>query len=622
MAEQQRISPGLIAETTDSGTLLERLQRSADVLARLSAPEVSTLSPSEREVLRQEASSLQAVRGEVELLLRSWSLLTDTSRKLLNLPPNELGAGVRAAMEVLGRHIDAQRGYVNLLSDDGEHLAETYEWCAPGVRSYGFEAYRGQSVTSLRWTLAQLREGRMVTIPDTARLPPEAAFEQRACEGLDIRSYVNTPLLLAGRLIGWMGFDAVGVARDWTLEERHLMGLTGHILVNGVERMRRDAQLLLEKEREQRAQSLGILAASLAHEINNPLAFTTGNLEYLKERLPAPGTAMPQGLDGECHEVLDEALEGATRIQRIVADLKSMAAPADEAVEPVDLKAVTESTLRMAANQLRHRAQVVRDYAPELPRVRGTTTKLGQVLLNLLLNAVHAIPEGHVSKHRITVALRARADDVLLSITDTGSGIAPDVLPRIFDPFFTTRRESHGMGMGLAICRNIITALGGHIGVRSAQGLGTTVEVSLPRSEHAQAEVATRKPVPPTVGKRLLVVDDEPRVLDLLKRLLRGHELVTAANGLEALEQLRADHRFDLILCDLMMPELTGMDVYHAVRETWPGLHERIVFLSGGAFTHETKRFLAEVPNRVVTKPFEANHLRELVTATDAWTPR
>jgi len=616
MAAQQRISPGLIAETTDSRTLLERLERSADVLARLGAAEGPGLSPTERSALREEALGLQAMRAEVDLLLRSWSLLTDTSRKLLNLPPNELGAGVRAAMEVLGRHIDAQRGYVNLLSDDGEHLAETYEWCAPGVRSYGFDAYRGRPVTALRWTLSQLREGRMVSISDVAQLPAEAAFEQRACEGLDIRAYVNTPLLLAGRLIGWMGFDAVGVARDWKPEERHLMGLTGHILVNGVERMRRDAQLLLEKEREQRAQSLGILAASLAHEINNPLAFTAGNLEYLKERLPGPGVAAPLGVDDECHQVLDEALEGATRIQRIVADLKSLAAPAAEAVEPVDLKAVTESTLRMAANQLRHRAQVVRDYAAELPRVRGTTTKLGQVLLNLLLNAVHAIPEGHVSKHRITVTLRSRADEVMLSIADTGAGIAPDVLPRIFDPFFTTRRESNGMGMGLAICRNIITALGGRIEVRSEPGLGTTVEVFLPLAESAHVEVPARAPHRPTVVRRVLVVDDEPRVLDLLRRLLRGHELVTAANGQEALERLRDDRGFDLILCDLMMPELTGVDVYHAVRESWPGLQERIVFLSGGAFTHETKRFLANVPNRVVSKPFDANHLRELVTTS------
>ncbi len=116
----------------------------------------------------------------------------------------------------------------------------------------------------------------------------------------------------------------------------------------------------------------------------------------------------------------------------------------------------------------------------------------------------------------------------------------------------------------------------------------------------------------------MLVVDDEPRVLELVRRLLRGHELVTAANGREALERLRADRDFDIILCDLMMPELTGMDVYHSVRDTWPGLQERIAFITGGAFSPETQRFLQEVSNPLLTKPFEPSHIRGLVTASQA----
>ncbi|NVJ20372.1 MULTISPECIES: hybrid sensor histidine kinase/response regulator [Myxococcus] len=609
MAEQQRNSPGLSAEATDSLTLLERLQQSAEVLDQLSTTPAPGLPEGTLATLRQEASALRAMRGELGLLLKSWSLLTDTSQKLLNLPPDELGSGVRAALEVLGRQIDAQRGYVNLLSDDGEHLSDSYEWCAQGMRPHGLASHSGRSVVGFRWSLDELRAGRMVTVTDAAQLPLEATEERRICTLLSIRSFINAPLLLAGRLIGWMGFDTVDQPREWKPEERHLMRLTGHVLVNAVERKRRDAQYLQDKEREQRAQSLGILAAGLAHEINNPLAYTTGNLEYLRERLPDPSEAS----DAECRQVLDEALEGTLRIQRIVADLKSLSAPNTEAREPVDLKAVTESTLRMAANQLRHRAQVVRDYETEVPRVHGTVTKLGQVLLNLVLNAAHAIPEGHASEHRITVALRAEADDVLLSVTDTGCGIAPDVMPRIFDPLFTTRRSGEGMGMGLAICRDIITALGGRIGVSSTVGRGTTVEVILPRAENEIFVPPLPRVGPPSLGRRVLVVDDEPRVLDLMRRLLRGHELVTLANGREALAHLGQDRAFDVILCDLMMPELTGMDVYHSVRDTWPGLHDRIVFISGGAFTPETKRFLQEVRNPVLAKPFEAQHLRDMV---------
>ncbi len=615
MDEQPRTRPGPSSEVSDPKTLLGRLQRAEELLERLSAPGM----PGETlDTLRREAEALRGIRGELGLLLKSWSLIADTSHRLLNLPPDELESGIRAALMVLGQHVDAQRCYVNLVSEDGQQLVDTYEWCAPGMAPHGLAAYLGRSTAVYTWSLRQFRQGQTVTVPDTALLPPEAAAERRICERLGIRAYVTVPLLLGGQFLGWMGFDTVATPRDWSPESLHLLGLSADVLGGAIERKRRHAMLLHEKELEQRAESLGLLAAGLAHEINNPLAYTAGNLEYLRERLPCPTNAAGDDMPDDCLQVLDEALEGATRIQRIVADLRSLAttAPESSATEPVDLKAVIESTLRVASNQLRHRAQVVRDYGAELPRVRGTSTKLGQVLLNLVLNAANAIPEGRYSENRVTLSVRPEADGVLLAVSDTGCGIPADVLPRIFDPFFTTRGPRGGMGMGLAICRSLITALGGSISVRSKPGQGTTVDVYLPRAEEEPKPAPELKPAPATSGRRVLVVDDEPRVLELVRRLLRGHELVTAANGREALERLRADRDFDLILCDLMMPELTGMDVYHSVRDTWPGLQERIAFITGGAFTPETQRFLQQVTNPLLTKPFEPAHIRQLVTAS------
>ncbi|MFP2962702.1 ATP-binding protein [Myxococcus sp. 1LA] len=372
------------------------------------------------------------------------------------------------------------------------------------------------------------------------------------------------------------------------------------------EREQQRAQLQEEQEREHRTLSLNLLAAGLAHEINNPLAYTTGNIEYLQQRLPCH--ALPAPLADECHQVLDEALEGARHIRRVVADLRAISQGDTCAEEPVDLPAVLERALRMAANHLRHRARVVRDFGKNVPRVLGTTTKLGQVVLNLVINAAQAIPEGRVSENQLTLALREEAGGVVLSISDTGRGIPPDVLPHVFDPFFTTR--GGGMGMGLPICRDIITSLGGDIRVHSEPGKGTTVEVTLRRADLPEQPKATEcEALPAPRARRILVVDDEPRVVDLLRRLMRGHELVSAANGREALERIRATPDFDVILCDLMMPELTGMDVYETVRATWPGLHERIVFISGGVFSVEMQRFLKEVKNPLLTKPFEPQRL-------------
>jgi signal transduction histidine kinase/CheY-like chemotaxis protein len=554
------------------------------------------------------------MRGELGLLLERSALIADTSHRLLNLPPEEMESGIRAALELLGQHVRAQRCYVGLLSEDAALVTDAYEWCAPGTEAFGLESMRGSSTADFAWTMRQFQEGRTVTVSDPAMLPPEAAAERGSFAARRVRAYVNAPLSLGGRLVGWMGFDSVGAPRNWTPEELHLLGLTGSALVTAMERKRRDTLLLQEKEVEQRARSLGIIAAGLAHEINNPLAYTTGNLEFLKQQLPC--TQPPDGTGDECHQVLDEALEGARRIRRIVADLGAFSRGDTGDEEAVDLKAVVESTLRMAANQLRHRAQVVREYDAELPHVRGTTTKLGQVVLNLVLNSAQAIPEGRYSENRLTVSLRSVVGGVVLAITDTGRGIPPEVLPRIFDPFFTTRRMGGGMGLGLAICRDIVNALGGGMMVSSEPGQGTTVEVRLPRLELAPAKGAAEERVPPCSGRRVLAVDDEPRVLDLLRRMLRGHELITAANGREALERLRTDRAFDVILCDLMMPELTGIDVYQAVRESWPGLHERIAFITGGAFTPDTQRFVEQVGNPLLTKPFQPAHVHGLLAAS------
>jgi two-component system, NtrC family, sensor kinase len=603
---------------SESKTLLEQLQRSAVVVGQLAGevgPGVCVATDGPQTGLRQEAEALRQMGAQLQMLLKSWALIAELSNRMLNLPLNALEEGLRTALTVLGEHSGVQRCYMFLFTEDGRAIADAYEWCAPGVKAHDLASFRGVSVEAFPWSMKQWLAGQTIIVTDPRALPPEASPERGSCEAMEITTYVNAPMFLGGQLIGWLGYDAVGVHREWTQEELRLMAMASDVLVNALARKRRDELLFREKEMHQRAESMGILAAGLAHEINNPLSFTSGNLSFLKESLPRNPREYTPDLAAECQDVLADALEGTARIRRIVADLKSFSSADAAELGAVDLKSLVDSTLRMASNQLRHRAEVVRAYG-DIPLVRGTVTKLGQVLLNLILNAAQAIPEGHVSRNRITVSMESTEETVKVTIADTGCGILEEVLPRIFDPFFTTRRVGEGMGMGLAISRNIISSFGGTISVRSRVGVGTTVEVVLPRAERPQEKGVEEVPARVTAGRRVLVVDDESRVLELLKRTLRGHELVLASNGREALERLEADPRFDLILCDLMMPELTGMDVYRYVSERHPELKERIVFITGGAFTPDTKRFLQEVSNPVVTKPFELNSIRSLVSGT------
>jgi signal transduction histidine kinase len=366
------------------------------------------------------------------------------------------------------------------------------------------------------------------------------------------------------------------------------------------------------QEHQDRMAALGTLAAGIAHEINNPLSFVIANLQFLEERLPRQGGREPLADVDEMRAVLREALQGAERIRRIVRDVKTFSNAGEERRVPVDVEQVLDSCLGMVANELRHRATVVRQYC-KAPLVLATHSWLGQVFVHLLLNAAHALPEGDADRHELRV--HTRADDqgkAVVEIADTGDGIAPEARGRVFDPFFTTKPVGSGSGLGLSIVHGIVTALGGTIALESQQGRGTVVRVSLPpaptldESRPAPSPATTGPAAFTTSQRRLLVVEDEPALARAFQRMLRGsHQVTVARGGREALELLRSGQRFDALLCDLLMPEMTGMELHEQVRAEFPGLERRIVFMTGGAFTSRAREFLDEVQNPYLAKPFD-----------------
>ncbi|RKH42950.1 ATP-binding protein [Corallococcus sicarius] len=249
----------------------------------------------------------------------------------------------------------------------------------------------------------------------------------------------------------------VTVARDFT-ERKHMQ-----------------AQLMLGD----RLASMGMLAAGIAHELNNPLSYVLSNLEFLHRALgPLP---RPLGADEllEYQQVLEDAREGSERMRQIVRQLKVFSRVDDAHDEPVDLHRVLDSVTQMAASEIRPRARLVKQYG-DVPAVRGNEGKLFQVFLNLVINAAHAIPEGLTDTHEIRLISRVDAEGrVVVDVRDTGRGIAPEHLRRIFDPFFTTKAPGQGTGLGLSICDTIVRALGGSISVESTPGHGATFHVAL-----------------------------------------------------------------------------------------------------------------------------------------------
>ncbi len=236
-------------------------------------------------------------------------------------------------------------------------------------------------------------------------------------------------------------------------------------------------------------------------------------------------------------EELRDAHEAAERVRQIVRDLKLFSRAEEERHGPVNVREVLESTLRMAWNEIRHRARLVKTF-DEVPPVVANEARLGQVFLNLVVNAAHAIPAGRAESNEIRLSTRFEGERVLIEIADTGTGMSPEVLEHIFTPFFTTKPVGVGTGLGLPICQRIVEDLGGDLRVSSREGVGSTFPVSLPATERPSRPMQT--PRAPTAGParrgRVLVVDDEPMVAIAVRRTLSGeHDVVTLNLTQEAL---------------------------------------------------------------------------------------
>jgi len=379
------------------------------------------------------------------------------------------------------------------------------------------------------------------------------------------------------------------------------------------DQVRSQAQLMVAD----RMVSIGMLAAGVAHEINNPLVAVSGNLELAArelERLAKGGTEAAAAAETLAAEIGD-AREAADRVRDIVRDLRIFSRSEDELSLPVDLHRVLESSLRLARNEIRHRAHVVKDFGA-VPPVLANESRLGQVFLNLLVNAAQAMQEGRADTQEIRV--RTYTDDgwAVVEITDSGPGMSAEVLQRLFTPFFTTKPVGVGTGLGLAICHRIVNSLHGDIAVVSEVGRGTTFRVSLPPAVHA-GEPPPPPPAPPPAAKRrgrILVVDDERMVAELVQRVLAvDHDVEVSTSAQQALARLAGGERFDLILCDLMMPVMTGMELHAELLRSHPADAQRIIFLTGGAFTPQARAFLDEVPNLRLEKPFDVPTLRRVV---------
>lgn len=367
----------------------------------------------------------------------------------------------------------------------------------------------------------------------------------------------------------------------------------------------------------ERMASLGTISAGVAHEINNPLTWVRGNLELLLGHLEDLADEADVVDRGELVEAARSALKGSARIRQIVQGLSAFSRD-EPRLEAVQIADVVDAALAMGENEITHRARLEIDVEPNLV-VLGNETQLVEVLINLLVNAAQSIDQRSGVEGRVQLEARqTNPEHVTIRVLDNGVGIPEGLQSHVWDPFFTTKPVGLGTGLGLPIVHGLVTSHGGSIDLESREGHGTTITLSLVASSRDGEEVAPRAPGPASVESALhgpstvLLVDDEPSVLKLLERCVGSHmKVITAGGGREAIEALKTEPEIELVCCDIMMPEVSGVEVFHWIEQNRADLLPNVLMITGGVFTDAARRFIAESQPELLNKPFSVRDVRD-----------
>lgn len=376
-----------------------------------------------------------------------------------------------------------------------------------------------------------------------------------------------------------------------------------------------------------RAIALGTLASSVAHEINNPLTYVLGHLTILGEELDTLDAAISgmnetrlrlSDVAARMREALEIARSGTERISTITRELGTFSRPSTDDYVAVNIVGAVKSALRLVGKEIEAQAHLQLDLRATAP-VRGNTSRLVQVVLNLVVNAIQAMATRPPAANHIWISTRDEGPDVVIEVADNGQGVALEDRERIFEPFVT--RKDLGTGLGLFVCRTIVESAGGRVLVDERPGGGARFRVVLPAATDLAHEEPPPGPEPTSelqAPGHVLIVDDDAAVANVLRRRLHaaGYDITVETDAVRALARLLAGERFDVIYCDLMMEGMTGMELAETLAVRAPAHLAHLWFMTGGAFSPRAQEFRRQHADRFIDKPFDivaetARHLRD-----------
>jgi two-component system NtrC family sensor kinase len=384
-----------------------------------------------------------------------------------------------------------------------------------------------------------------------------------------------------------------------------------HIKVREVDKGHKLGQMM---RRAEKLSSLGQLIAGVAHELNNPLAVVTGYAQLMSKQTIQ---------DEKTRTTMQKILHESERASKIVRDLLSFARPCEPQMTAVDVNHLVRSVMEVRERDLRAQGiELETRLAANRPWTQADPVQIEQVLNNLVTNAIHAMLEKVDGPRKLTVTTESNRPCIRIGVADTGPGIPPAIREKIFEPFFTTKPPGKGTGLGLSISHTILDEHHGRLRLETEVGQGATFTIELPilEVEAAALEPAATKSPDQVVtadsrpSRRLLVVDDEPGIREVLQELLMGlgYTVDTAADGCEALKRIENNH-FDLVISDLCMPGVDGPELHRRIRDKDESLAHRMIFLTGDTVSPRSRTFLEESGNRWLSKPFNLTDIENAV---------
>jgi FixJ family two-component response regulator/signal transduction histidine kinase len=528
--------------------------------------------------------------------------VSDTLRELLTAGRSDRDWVIETGLGRFARILRVERATLWLRTGDSVDFVKTHRWLADSVPTPLPDTVPAIAVP---WISAQLAAGSLVRFGRHADLPAEASADVPALRALHIRAAVIVPLTVSDAVVGALSFATASEDRRWPDALIPRVALLGDVYA-GV--LARDAAERREKEAQAQAAhaarvgTMGMFAASLVHELTQPLAAGLANAETAVELLAASSPDLE-----ELRSTLADIVSDDRRIGDLVQQLRRFLRRGETEKSELDIREVIAEIFRLVEKDAAAKAIDIRLEVPaSLPNLVGDRVQLQQVMLNLVLNAFDAVEACEPGTRRVALIAAALDEGLSIEVTDSGHGMDDQTIARVFQPFFTTK--SGGMGLGLSISRSIVVAHGGRLSVRSAPSVGTTFRMELPSRARGAVPLAPRAVPVKSVAGTVFVIDDDPSMRRALERQLRsaGYKVDEFASAEEYLQRA-PDAEIACIVSDVRMPGASGLDLQATLAEKGRALP--MVFISGHGDVPITARALKAGAVNFLAKPFSKSDL-------------